>query len=83
MERRVGDALADLGGELLDVAFTLGEDVDELGPSPVAERLGDLGEPVEQCVLLGRSPTATSLLKEPLDKLVSPWRLFKRLFEEA
>ncbi len=52
MERRVGDALVDLGGEFVDVAFTLGQDVDQFGSATVAERLGDFGEPVEQCVLL-------------------------------
>ena len=51
MERGVGDALADLGGELVDVAFALGEHVDQLGAATVAERLGDLGERVVQRIL--------------------------------
>ena len=51
VERGVGDALADLGGELVDVAFALGEHVDQLGAATVAERLGDLGERVEQRIL--------------------------------
>ena len=51
VERGVGDALADLVSQLLDVALALGEHVDELGAAPVAERLGDLGEGVEQRIL--------------------------------
>ena len=51
MEGGVGDALADLGGEFLDVSFALGEHVDELGSASVAERLGDFGEGVEQRIL--------------------------------
>jgi len=52
VERRVGNALVDLGGELVDVSFALGKHVDQFGPPTVAERLGNFGEPVEQCVLL-------------------------------
>jgi hypothetical protein len=37
--RRVGDALADLLAELLDLALSLGEHVDDLGAAPVPERL--------------------------------------------
>ena len=51
MERGVGDALADLGRELVDVTLALGEHVDQLGAASVAERLGDLAERVEQRVL--------------------------------
>ena len=47
----VGDALVDLGGDLLDRAFALGEHIDDLGPAAVAERLGHRRERVEQRVL--------------------------------
>ena len=71
VERRVGDALADLGGELVDMAFALGEHVDQLGAATVAERLGDLGERVVQRIL--RLPiTHPNLLKELLDNLAQP-----------
>jgi uncharacterized membrane protein YccC len=46
--RRVGDALADLLAELLDLALSLGEHVDDLGAAPVPERLRDGGERVEE-----------------------------------
>jgi hypothetical protein len=42
--RGVGDALADLAGDVLDRALALGEDVDDLGPVSIAHRLGDGGE---------------------------------------
>ena len=81
MERGVGDALADLGGELLDVTFALGEHVDQLGSAPVAERLGDLGERVEQRILrlLGHPSHDSSpeLFKELLDNVARPRTIFK------
>ena len=51
VERRVRHALADLGGELVDVPLALREHVDQLGAAPVGERLGDLGKGVEQRIL--------------------------------
>ena len=45
---RVGGGLADLACQHLDRALALGEHVDQLGSTPVAERLGDVGEPVEE-----------------------------------
>jgi hypothetical protein len=51
MERRVGDALADLGSEVVDVTLALGEDVDQLGPPAAPEGPGDVGEPVVQGIL--------------------------------
>ena len=51
VERGVRHALADLGGEFLDVSLALGEHVDQLRTPPVGERLGDVGEPVEQRIL--------------------------------
>ncbi len=51
VERRVGDTLADLVGQLLDVALTLGEDIDQLSAPAVRHCLRDLGEPVEQRIL--------------------------------
>ncbi len=48
VERSVGDALVDLCGELLDVAFALFEHVDQLDTAPRRQRLGHLREPVEQ-----------------------------------
>ncbi|MEZ5219743.1 MAG: hypothetical protein R2715_24910 [Ilumatobacteraceae bacterium] len=51
VERRVGDALVDLCGEFLDVAFALFEHVDQLEAAPRRQRLGHLGEPVEECRL--------------------------------
>ena len=49
--RGVGDALIDLVRELVDGAFALREHVDDLRPSAARERLGDLGEGVEEAVL--------------------------------
>ena len=49
----VGDALVELARDLLDRALALGEQVDDLGPPPGGERLGDLGEPLEEGVLRG------------------------------
>ncbi len=53
----VGDALVDLGGDLLDVPLALGEQVDDLRAPAVAERLGRRGQAVEQPVL--RRPATT------------------------
>ena len=49
--RGVGHALADLVGDLLDGTFALGEDVDDLGSPATGQRLGHLGERVEQRIL--------------------------------
>ena len=51
MERGVGDALADLGRELVDMTLALGEYVDQLGSASVAERFGNLAEHVVQRIL--------------------------------
>ena len=49
--RGVGDGLIDLARELVDRAFALREHVDDLGPPAAPERLGDLGERIEENVL--------------------------------
>jgi hydroxyacylglutathione hydrolase len=82
MKGRIGDALVDLGCDLLDVTLALGEHVDDFGPPTVAERLGDVGETVEQRLLGDPITHYDSFLKDPLDKLRPPVELFKRIFEE-
>ena len=47
----VRDALREFAGDLVDRPFALSEQVDDLGPAPVAEGLGHAGEPVEERVL--------------------------------
>jgi hypothetical protein len=47
----VGDALADLVGELFDRALPLGQDVYQLRPAAAGHCLGDLGECIEHGVL--------------------------------
>lgn len=42
---------AQLVGNLLDGALALGQHVDDLSAAPTAQRLGHLGERIEQCVL--------------------------------
>ena len=64
--RRVGDALADLLAELLDRALSLGEHVNDLGAAPVAERLRDGGERVEESRLRSLSPHILKLSLEYL-----------------
>jgi hypothetical protein len=64
VERRVRQALADLRGEVVNVSFALGQHVDDLGPPAVRQRLGDLGEPVEQASFATRS-----LIPHPFSKL--------------
>ena len=49
--RGVGHALVDLAGDLLDRSLALGEEVDDLGPASVAERLGHRRERVVELVL--------------------------------
>ena len=49
----VGDALVDLAGDLLHRALALGEDIDDLGSPTAGQRLGHLGEALEQRVLGG------------------------------
>ena len=49
--RGVGDGLADLVGDVVDRPLTLGEHIDDLGPAPAGQGLGDLGEPLVQRVL--------------------------------
>ena len=49
--RGVGDTLVDLGGDLLNGTFALGEDVDDLRSPATAQRLGHLGERIEQGIL--------------------------------
>ena len=43
-------ALADLAGDLLDRALTLGQQVCDLRPPPARQRPGNLGETLVQCV---------------------------------
>ena len=52
----VGDALVDLGGDLLHGAFALCEDVDDLGSAAAGQRLGDLGQASNSASLAARSP---------------------------
>ena len=51
MLRRVGDALTDLGGELVDRSLALRQHVDDLGTPAIAERLRHRGEGAEELVL--------------------------------
>ena len=69
MERRVGDALADLGRQLVHVTFALGEHVDQLGAATVAERLRHVPERIEQQVLRLPVTHTNLLLKESLDNI--------------
>jgi hydroxyacylglutathione hydrolase len=81
MERCGRNALADLGGELVDVTFSLREHVDQFGTATVAEPFGDGRERVEQLIL--RLPIAhTNLLIDSLDKLANGSPVFKGLLEE-
>jgi len=68
--KEVGDALTDLGGDVVQMAFALRKHVDDLSPATVAERLCDRREPVEQVILRSSVPHSARLLfKELLDKL--------------
>ena len=58
--RGVGDALADLGGDLLNRPLTLGEQISDLGPASAGEGLRDLGEGIEQRIL--GSPVTHALM---------------------
>ena len=49
--RGVGDALADLVGDLVHRPLALGEHIDDLCSAPAGQRFGDLGEPLVQRVL--------------------------------
>src|SRR2546427_3470321 len=69
--RGVGNALSDLGGDLLDRALALGKEVDDLGPVPVAERLGDRSQRPEERIL--RRPVAHTASR--LDQLYSKYHL--------
>jgi hydroxyacylglutathione hydrolase len=51
MVRGVRHALSDLIRELLDGSFALRQDIDNLCTTPTRQRLGDLGERIEQSVL--------------------------------
>jgi hypothetical protein len=51
--RGVRRRLTDLSRDLVDRAVALGEEVDDLGPASARQRLGDLGEALEQRVLRG------------------------------
>src|SRR5207247_9060588 len=53
MLARIRDRLMDLRGKGLDAALPVGEYVDYLRPPAVGQRLGDLGEAVEQGLLGG------------------------------
>ena len=68
-------------GELVDMTLALGKYVDQLGSAPVAERLGNLAERVEQRILrlsITHSPhSSPELLKELLDNVAQP-RLYSR-----
>ena len=48
MMRRVGNALIDLTGDCINRALTLRQQIDDLGPTPAGQRLGDFGKPVEE-----------------------------------
>ena len=52
----VGDALVDLGGDVVDRALALGQEVDQLGPASAGHGLADLSEAVVESVL-GRPVT--------------------------
>ena len=60
MVRCVGHALVEFERQRLDVAFALGEDIDQLDPPTVGQRLAHLGKPVEQTVF-GHSITHNDL----------------------
>ncbi len=64
MERRVGDALVDLVGQILDVTFALGQHVDDLGSPAVRKRLRHLGEAVEQRIFRVTIAQCDHLLKD-------------------
>src|ERR671919_2983865 len=51
--RGVGDALLDLARQLVDRALALGENVDDLGATAVANRLRNRGERIEERGLRG------------------------------
>src|SRR5439155_14193848 len=57
--RRVGDALSDLGRQLLDRPGPLGEDVQDLHPASAAEGLGHRAESVEELALGGPASVPT------------------------
>lgn len=83
MKRRVGYALADLVGQSLDVARTLGQHIDDLGSPAVRKRLRHLGETVEQRIFRVTITHCDHLLKDFLDKVSCRQSLFKRFFEEV
>ena len=67
--RRVGEALGDLGREILDGAFALGEHVDNFGPPAAGERFGDRGERVEEGFLgFVLAHRHSQVYKQSLDK---------------
>ena len=53
MVGRVGHALTDLGGDVLDRSFSLRQQFDDLGPPSAGECFRDFGKPVVESVLLG------------------------------
>ena len=63
----VGEALLDLGRDLLDRALPLGEHVDDLGPPPAAKRLGYRRERIEE----GGLGSSTHTFKLSLEYLSS------------
>ena len=53
MAARVGDRHGHLSRQLFDAALTVGENVDDLDPTPAGQRLGGTSELIEQLGLEG------------------------------
>ena len=77
--RGVGDALADLGGDLLHRPLALGQQVHDLGPAAAGQRPGDLGEApvqgvfggtVSHAVMIRPALEVCQIFKRSLDKAV-------------